>query len=192
MSRTHTLPAGLVLACACLLSIAAPARAEPPGTGRVAVIDSSKLWEEGGIARWLVAKAKLDAERASFAVVEVPPGKSLDDGGPAPGYFELPGESKEERKKRREESARLQREMQAKALERDAWHAHEREVLEPIEEDVQRALERFARARGIGLVLERAELEYNLVVVAAGVDITDAFIKDYNSKTPAAAAREKP
>jgi hypothetical protein len=48
--------------------------------------------------------------------------------------------------------------------------------------DVEIALARFARDRGIGIVLDRGKLDAALLVVAAGVDVTDVFIKDYNTR----------
>jgi hypothetical protein len=43
-----------------------------------------------------------------------------------------------------------------------------------------RALERYARAHAIDLVLDRHQLGEDLLVVSAGADITAAFLRDYN------------
>jgi hypothetical protein len=58
-------------------------------------------------------------------------------------------------------------------------------VLAPIVADTVRALDRFARKRGIGLVLDRAKLDAAIVVVLPGTDLTDAFLAEYNRTAPA-------
>ena len=72
-------------------------------------------------------------------------------------------------------------------------------MLDPIAADVTRALERYARAHGIdlvlGLVLDRGKLGEMLLVVSASADLTAAFIKDDNAASKpramtAAAARQ--
>jgi hypothetical protein len=60
--------------------------------------------------------------------------------------------------------------------------AREREVLDPIEADVMRALDAYTQSHGIAILLDRDKLEDAVLVVAAGADITDAFIKDYDAK----------
>ena len=160
-----------LLAIAALACTAAVAHAD--GTTRVAVVDTSRLFDDGGIARWSAARAKLDAERAKFVLVESPDGKS-PEGSPAGCRPPIAYDDIKKLCKELAEAAR-------KRQEADVWSRHEQEVLDPIEADVMRALERYARAHSIDLVLNRHELPELFLVVAAGADITSAFIKDYNA-----------
>ena len=150
---------------AILMLLCSSALAEP----RVALVDTRQFFDKGGIAAWVAARAKLDAEEPKFKVVESP------DGGKANAHTDI--ENPEIRK--------LYTDMDRDAARNKAWSAHESEVLDPIETDVMRALEKYAAVHGIGLVLDRKQLDDAVLVVAAGVDITDAFVKDYNTKAKA-------
>src|SRR5882672_10710398 len=47
-------------------------------SGRVALVDTGRLYDKGGIAKWVAARAKLDAEEPKFVVVESPDGTKPD------------------------------------------------------------------------------------------------------------------
>lgn len=151
---------------------ASSARAQ--GTTRVAVIDGDKLWATGGIARWVAARAKLDAERPKFKIVESPDGKPVTD--PTPDVCRSANSG------RLKELCDEMRRSSQKQREDQAWDEHELQLLGPIETDVRQALEQFARSRGIGLVLDRQHLGDGIVVAIGGADITAEFIKHYNAK----------
>jgi hypothetical protein len=55
-----------VLATVAVMCIATITRAD--GTTRVAVIDTARLYDAGGITRWVTARAKLDVDRKILAV----------------------------------------------------------------------------------------------------------------------------
>jgi hypothetical protein len=165
------MPVFRVLTVVALLFAASPVTAETLGTTRVAVIDPTRLWAPGGITKWVKARAALDGEQGSFKVVEAPPGMAPPLVVPDVG---LPPKQREALRKK---FAELDRE----SVARQAWQAHVDSVLDPIEKDVMAALERFARAHSIGLVLDRGHLGHDVPVVASGTDITDAFIKHYNA-----------
>jgi Skp family chaperone for outer membrane proteins len=65
------------------------------------------------------------------------------------------------------------------------------EVLGPIYEDIGKALDTFAKARGITLILDVAKVQ-GIVSAADSLDITKAFIAEYNSKNPATASITAP
>ena len=65
------------------------------------------------------------------------------------------------------------------------------EVLGPIYEDIGKALDTFAKARGITLILDLSKVE-GIVSAADSLDITKAFIAEYNSKNPATASITQP
>lgn len=66
------------------------------------------------------------------------------------------------------------------------------EVLSPIYEDMGKALEVFAKARGITLILDVSKMQGGIVNAAESTDITLAFIAEYNTKNPATAALTPP
>jgi Skp family chaperone for outer membrane proteins len=65
-------------------------------------------------------------------------------------------------------------------------------VLDPIRAAVSRGLEQFAKRHGIDLVLDRSQLGEAVLIAAPGVDITDAFIKDYNTNASPTRKQKSP
>ena len=61
-----------------------------------------------------------------------------------------------------------------------------REVLMPLQEDVGKALDVFGKANGITMIIDGTQVP--LVYAADTIDVTKAFIADYNRKNPATAA----
>lgn len=75
----------------------------------------------------------------------------------------------------------------------DAQAAFERrrqEVFLPLQQDIAKALEVFAKARGITVIIDGNQVPF--AYAAESLDITQAFINDFNSKNPATAAITKP
>jgi Skp family chaperone for outer membrane proteins len=72
-----------------------------------------------------------------------------------------------------------------------AYEKRRQEVLAPISEDLGKALDAYARARGITLVLDVTKVQ-GLVSFSDSLDITKAFITEFNSKNPATAAVTPP
>jgi Skp family chaperone for outer membrane proteins len=60
------------------------------------------------------------------------------------------------------------------------------ELLGPVQEEIGKALDAFGKAHGIMMILDGSQLP--LVYAADGVDVTKAFITEYNSKNPATTA----
>lgn len=84
-------------------------------------------------------------------------------------------------------------EKEIKRKQEDAQTAVEKregELTGPVWDDINSALRNFARQRGISLILEKSKLAGNglLFVVDDSMDITRAFIADYNQRNPATAA----
>ena len=61
------------------------------------------------------------------------------------------------------------------------------EVLDPISKDIGTALDAYAKAHGITLVLDVAKFQ-GIVSASDSLDITKAFIVEFNAKNPATAA----
>jgi len=60
------------------------------------------------------------------------------------------------------------------------------DLLGPLQEEIGRALDTFGKAHGIMMILDGSQLP--LVYTADGIDVTKAFIAEYNSKNPATTA----
>ncbi len=83
---------------------------------------------------------------------------------------------------------------QAQRETEDAQAAYEKrrqELFGPLQDEVGKALDQFARTRGITIVLDGSQVQ-GILYAADGLDITKAFIADYNSKFPATAAVTPP
>src|SRR5215208_10032 len=67
-----------------------------------------------------------------------------------------------------------------------AYNRRRQELFNPLQEDIAKALETFAKARGINMIIDAAQVP--LLYAADNIDITRAFITDFNSKNPVTAA----
>jgi Skp family chaperone for outer membrane proteins len=71
-----------------------------------------------------------------------------------------------------------------------AYNRRRQELFSPLQVEVGNALEAFAKARNINVVIDAAQVP--LIYAADNIDITKAFIADFNSKNPVAAASAPP
>ncbi len=71
-----------------------------------------------------------------------------------------------------------------------AYNKRRQELFAPLQVQVGKALEEFAKARGINVILDGAQVP--LLYIADSTDITRAFITDFNTKNPATAAATPP
>ena len=62
----------------------------------------------------------------------------------------------------------------------------------PVYQDIGNALQAFAKARGLTVVFDVSKMQGVVMVVDGGIDITSAFIADYNTRNPAATAAAAP
>jgi Skp family chaperone for outer membrane proteins len=164
----------VVIACIVIAILGAPSHAET----RIAVVDSERLYEKGGVARWLAARDKLDQDRKSFRIIESPDGKSPEKPSFCDGRKENHGY---------EDLCKKLKQANDASREARAWHEHEQTVLGPIEAEVTTALAAFAKARRIDILFEK---EKTMVYVSPAADITDAFIKELNAKPAPAPKRQ--
>jgi Skp family chaperone for outer membrane proteins len=75
----------------------------------------------------------------------------------------------------------------------DAEQAYTRrrgEIFLPLQQDIGKALEVFAKARGITVIVDGSQVP--VVYAAETIDITRAFISEFNAKNPATAAVTPP
>ena len=80
----------------------------------------------------------------------------------------------------------LKKDVQRKAEDaQGAYNRRRQELFAPLQEEIGKALEGFAKARGITAIIDAAQVP--LLYAAENIDITRAFITEFNSKNPATA-----
>jgi Skp family chaperone for outer membrane proteins len=81
----------------------------------------------------------------------------------------------------------LKKEIQRKGEDAQAnYNRRRQELFTPLQDEIGKALEAFAKARGINVIIDAAQVP--LLYAADSIDITRAFIADFNSKNPVTAA----
>jgi outer membrane protein len=94
---------------------------------------------------------------------------------------------------KQEQGEKLQREFKYKKELYDADAAKRyREVVGPISEDIGKALDAFAKARGISMILDISKIAQAVLSVNDSMDVTKQFIAEYNSKNPSTASAATP
>jgi Skp family chaperone for outer membrane proteins len=71
-----------------------------------------------------------------------------------------------------------------------SYNRRRQELFTPLQDEIGKALEAFAKARGINVIIDAAQVP--LLYAADSIDITRAFITEFNSKNPVAAATTTP
>ena len=81
----------------------------------------------------------------------------------------------------------LKKDIQRKGEDAQAnYNRRRQELFSPLQEEIGKALEAFAKARGINVIIDGTQVP--LLYAADSIDITRAFINDFNSKNPVTAA----
>jgi outer membrane protein len=68
-----------------------------------------------------------------------------------------------------------------------AYQKRLQDMLGPVYEEIGKALDAFAKARGITLILDVTKIQ-GILSASDSLDITRSFITEFNSKNPATAA----
>jgi Skp family chaperone for outer membrane proteins len=71
-----------------------------------------------------------------------------------------------------------------------AYNKRRAEIFGPLQQDIGKALEAFAKAHGITVIVDGSQVP--VVYAADSIDITRAFINEFNSKNPATASVPQP
>lgn len=71
-----------------------------------------------------------------------------------------------------------------------AYNKRRGEIFQPLQDDIGRALEVYAKAHNINVIIDGSQVP--VVYAADALDITRAFIGDFNSKNPATASVTPP
>jgi Skp family chaperone for outer membrane proteins len=94
-------------------------------------------------------------------------------------------------RQKREQLEQVNTELKRKAEDAEAAYNKRRsEIFTPLQQDIGKALEVFAKARGITVIVDGSQVP--VVYAADSIDITRAFINEFNSKNPATAAVTTP
>jgi Skp family chaperone for outer membrane proteins len=81
----------------------------------------------------------------------------------------------------------LKKDTQRKAEDAQAaYNKRRQELFAPLQDEIGKALETFAKARGINVIIDGAQVP--ILYAAESIDITRAFITEFNSKNPATAS----
>src|SRR6266536_2542812 len=144
---------------------AAPATSANIPDSKIALIDSSAFSDEKqGIVRLVAAIKRVNSEfqpkQAELQTLQ----QQIDK-------IELM--KKDMQRKGEDAQAAFDKRMQA--------------VLGPISEDISKALDAYAKSRGITLILDVTKFQ-GIVSASDSLDITRAFITEFNSKNPATAS----
>jgi len=86
-----------------------------------------------------------------------------------------------------EQLEQLKKDIQRKGEDAQAsYNRRRQELFTPVQDEIAKALEAFAKARGINVIVDAASVP--LLYAADSIDITRAFIADFNAKNPVTAA----
>jgi Skp family chaperone for outer membrane proteins len=81
----------------------------------------------------------------------------------------------------------LKKDIQRKSEDAQAaYNRRRQELFGPLQDEIGKALEAFAKARGINVIIDGTQVP--LLYAAESIDITRAFITEFNSKNPATAS----
>jgi Skp family chaperone for outer membrane proteins len=67
-----------------------------------------------------------------------------------------------------------------------AYQKRRQELFGPLQDEISKALDAFAKARGLTMILDGSQVQ-GILYLADGLDITKVFISDYNAKNPVSA-----
>lgn len=90
---------------------------------------------------------------------------------------------------KQDEAEKLQRDLKYKKDSADADFAKRyKEVIEPISGDIAKSLNQFATQRGITMILDISKLAPVILTANPAMDVTTAFITEFNAKPATASA----
>ena len=159
---------------------------------KVALIDSSAFADEKqGIAKFVSALKRVNAEfqprQAELQNLQQQIEKATSDLQKA-----APVQDAKVTQQQQEKIALMEKDYKRKGEDAQlAFNQRLEAVLGPIYEDIGKALDGFAKARGITLILDVTKIQ-GIVSASDAMDITRAFIAEFNSKNPATASLTPP
>jgi len=92
-----------------------------------------------------------------------------------------------------EQAEQMKKDFQRKQEDAQAaYNKRMQEVMGPIYDDIGKSLDAFGKARGISLLLDASKIGPAILTAAEAIDVTRAFIADFNTKYPATALATSP
>ncbi|HEY3027602.1 MAG TPA: OmpH family outer membrane protein [Pyrinomonadaceae bacterium] len=212
MKRIRLISAALMLAAIVTISASAqtrpgtaagrPAAPQTPAASnapvpdtKIAFIDTGMFGEEkGGINRYVTAVKSVEREfqprQTELTGIQTRIKALADE------ISKLSGNSVVDPKTiqaKQDEGERLQRDLKYKKDQADAdFSKRYQEVVAPISTDIGKALDQFAQQRGITMILDISKLAPAILTVNPAMDVTQAFIAEFNSKNPVTASAASP
>jgi Skp family chaperone for outer membrane proteins len=168
----------------------APATGPLPDT-KIAFINTEAFGDEkGGITRYVTAVKSLEREfqprQTELNTMQTRIKGLADEIGKLTGSSVVDPKTIQAKQ---DEGERLQRDLKYKKEQADADFAKRyQEVVSPISADIGKALDSFASQRGITMILDISKLAPAILTVNPNMDVTAAFIAEYNSKPTTASA----
>ena len=155
---------------------------------KIAVIDSSAFGDEKqGIVRIVTAVKKLNAEFQPRQTELVNLQQQIDK-ATADLQKAAPVQDPKVSQQQQDRIEQMKKDLQRKGEDAQAaFNKRQDEVLSPILQDIGNALDAYAKARGITLILDMTKVQ-GILSFADSSDITKSFIADFNSKNPATAS----
>jgi Skp family chaperone for outer membrane proteins len=175
---------------------AAPQQTAPPAsTGpvpdtKIAYINTEAFGAEtGGITRYVTAIKALEREfqprQTELTTMQTRIKALADEIGKLSGSSVVDPKTIQAKQ---DEGESLQRDLKYKKEQADAAFAKRYdEAIAPISQDIGKALTQFATQRGITMILDISKLAPAVLTANPNMDVTQAFIAEYNSKPVASA-----
>jgi outer membrane protein len=160
---------------------------------KLAVIYSEQFQDsKTGIARFTVTLNKLNAEfqkvqddltqtQQRLTVLQDEITRLQQAGGATPAQIQAKIDTMDQQKRdyqRKGEDAKAQ------------YQKRYQDLFLPLQDDVSKALDAYARTRGITLIIDGSQVP--ILYVVESMDVTKAFISEYNLKNPATAQATLP
>ena len=176
--RTVFMTVALITSATFAAGAQAPAQ---PAPAKIGVVNSTTFSNTtGGITRYVSAIRVLETEFKPRRDEIMQLVARFDELQKTPAGMTPP-----QLQTRLEQAETLQRDITRK--QEDARAAYARrftQLTAPLQKTIGDALVAFAKARGLDIILAMAKFPEGLLLVNPGVDLTAAFIRDFNSKNP--------
>ena len=196
--------AALAMIISALFVSGAFAQAAPAGNVKIGLIDSGAFGGDekgvGGITKFVNAAKALQTEIAPRAKeLETLQTRiqtlatEIDKLGQTPGA--VPANTQKTIADKTAEGQRLQRELEYKNNEYKAYVAgRQKDVLEPIQSDILKAVQDYAKKNGYSLILDIDRLwnAQEVLFLDPAADVTKDFITYYNARPAGAATAAAP
>jgi outer membrane protein len=173
----------------------APANATLPMSKMAVIYSDSFLDPKTGIGKFSIAITKLNGEfqkeKDNLTQMQTRAQQLTDELGKlqnAPAGTPIDQRTVQTKADQLEQ---LKKDIQRKGEDAQAAYNRRRtEIFAPLQQEVGNALEAFAKARNINVIIDGTQVP--LLYAADSIDITAAFIADFNAKNPATAAAATP